>query len=287
MSAGAYVAKGSPATLIVVDGSTGYVVDPGYPPKRGKLLRKALKKLGVGEVVAILTHAHGDHVAALETLEPDEVYVHPAEIGSALIPECREALALGYPFHAKTDLMLFEPVSARRAKPLGSGVGPIEAIPLPGHTFGHTGLLFGKLLYVGDAVFGEKLLSKVGVPYFADHRAALASMELLLERVKGGEALLLSHGPLASGHEAARLVELNIERLAEVRRLVLSLLRGAMSDYEVAYAVLQHLGGEVNPTALLLATVTVRSVLAELYEEGLIEPCIDGKRLAWRLARQA
>lgn len=50
----------------------------------------------------------------------------------------------------------------------GDKIGTIEAIALPGHTFGHLGYCIDGVLYAGDAVFGDPVLAKYGVPYLMD-----------------------------------------------------------------------------------------------------------------------
>lgn len=279
---GAYLARGSPASLVVVEGETAYVVDPGYPPKRGRLLRKAINKLGVRRVTVVLTHSHGDHVAATPSLSPDEVYAPLPEIAAAELPELREAVALGYPFHSKTGIMLFEPIGVNNVKPLQDGIGPLRVLPLPGHTFGHVGLLAGDVVYAGDSVFGDRLLERVGVPFYMDHRLAFKSMEKLAQVSSKSRMVVLSHGPLVSGEEALRLIEANRRRLEEISRLVREALKDRpMSSSEVAATILSRLGAEISPLSLVLASTTVRSFVAELYEKGELEPAVKDGRLVW------
>jgi len=279
---GAYLARGSPASLVVVEGGTAYVVDPGYPPERGKLLRKAINKLGVRRVAVVLTHSHGDHVAAVPSLSPDEVYAPLPEVAAAELPELREAVALGYPFHSKTGIMLFEPVRVDNVKPLQGGVGPLRVLPLPGHTFGHVGLLAGDVVYAGDSVFGDRLLERVGVPFYMDHRLAFKSMERLAQVSRRSRVVVPSHGPLVSGDEALRLIEANRRRLEEVGRLVGETLKDRpMSSSEVAAAVLCRLSAEISPLSLVLASTTIRSFIAELYEKGELKPFVRDGRLVW------
>ena len=49
----------------------------------------------------------------------------------------------------------------------------IEVIPLPGHSAGMVGYLIGKVIYAGDAVFGDRLIRKVGLPFLPDLVSAL------------------------------------------------------------------------------------------------------------------
>lgn len=280
-----FLASGSPATLIVIEGEIAYVVDPGCPSKRGKLLRKALAKRGVSKVIALLTHGHGDHVSAVPSLKPDLVLAPLLEIGQVIEPAFREGVALEYPFHRETDLMMFELIRVPEAEPLEDHeLNCLSPIELPGHTFGHVGFLKDKFAYVGDAVFGDKLLGRVGVPFYLDHRLALETIARLRDLVRGGFTLILSHGPVVKGGEALKLLDKNEKRLREVGRAILRVLRkGGLSDRELAFRVLGELGAETSPLSVLLASKTVKSFLAKYYEEGVVRVELRGGEIVWAL----
>ena len=281
-----YYAKGSPASLIVVEGEKAYVVDPGMPKDRGKLLRKAVLKLGVSEIVALLTHLHGDHLLAVEYLQPNEIFIPPGE-AFAVKPNVREGVALCYPFHVKCEkLTLFEPAVLFSYKFLESNAGPFHVVDLPGHSPYQKGFLLGNVLYVGDAVFGDKLIARVGVPYFFDHRQGLESMNELLEYAEKGFKLVLSHGPVVQDKQAVSLVEQNISTIQRIRQLVLEELeKRERCVSEIALRILKRLGAACDATSVVLAERTVRSILAEAFEEGIAEPSVSGDKLVWQFKR--
>lgn len=117
--------------LVCSDTGKCAVIDPGADSQR------ILEKAAGGEVVAILiTHAHGDHIGALEDVRRATgapVYVNPLEVG-------RDQLAYDLPL---ADGMLIQ-----------VGNFQLKAITTPGHTPGMTcfDLGDGRIL-VGDTLF--------------------------------------------------------------------------------------------------------------------------------------
>ncbi|EHL99099.1 metallo-beta-lactamase domain protein [Acetobacteraceae bacterium AT-5844] len=162
--------------------------------------RAALKAAGVApEQVArvLLTHLHGDH--ALGLLEGDAAWLPRAEI---LVPEAdlrfftdpaaREAL----PEAKRGAFGITERVLRAyegRVRPIPNGpvaaFPGIEAIPLPGHTPGHTGYLLRggtqDLLIWGDALhlFTEQAADpETGLAYDIDPALAIRTRQDMLAR---------------------------------------------------------------------------------------------------------
>ena len=126
------------------------------------------------------------------------------------------------------------------------------------------------------------------MPYFFDHRQGLESMNKLLEYAEKGFKLVLSHGPVVQDEEAVSLVERNILAIQQVRQLILEELEereGCVS--EIASRILKRLAAACDATSIVLAERTVRSVLAEAFEEGIAEPLVRGDKLVWQFKRHA
>lgn len=70
---GIYLLRGSPSTLISIDGGNATIVDPGSSLERGKELRREISKLNVKRIAVILIHHHPDHIASIPNLKPDVV----------------------------------------------------------------------------------------------------------------------------------------------------------------------------------------------------------------------
>ncbi len=171
-----------------------------FGPTLGKA-RAALQATGIRpEQIdrVLLTHIHGDH--ALGLLDGTEPWLPQAEV---LIPEADLA------FFTDPALRLAQPEDKRgpfdiagslvsayagRLRRVTRGQIPglpgIEALPLPGHTPGHTGYLLqdagDSLLIWGDALHlqdEQTAEPEIGLIYDTDPAAALRTRRALLEHV--------------------------------------------------------------------------------------------------------
>jgi glyoxylase-like metal-dependent hydrolase (beta-lactamase superfamily II) len=128
-------------TSALIKGKQNIVTDPSLPPEQmAKVLfdRSGLRPDAVGAV--FITHAHGDHFEGLELFESARWYM------------------------SGIDLVLMKNSDDKRTRELAIKILPfdsgviegIEAVPLPGHTEGTTGLFFesdyGRVIICGDAV---------------------------------------------------------------------------------------------------------------------------------------
>ncbi|MBN8952717.1 MULTISPECIES: MBL fold metallo-hydrolase [unclassified Rhizobium] len=181
-----------PAGAILIDAGTG----TSWGPKYGHA-RSALRDAGItpGEIRSVvLTHIHGDH--ALGLLDGDEAYFPHAEVfvpGGDIAffsdPAAREAMpeARRGGFKAAEQLLR---VYGSRVKRIEAGevLPGIEALPLPGHTPGHTGYLvrggdksllcWGDTLHLGDLQPGDP---KIGLTYDLDPELAARTRRAALE----------------------------------------------------------------------------------------------------------
>ena len=280
-----YLVPGSPSTLVYVEEGTAYVVDPGRGEDRAVLLAEIVSELAE-EMVILLTHAHYDHLEAVQDLAmAGAVVAAPSREAAAVEdPEIRRSLVLGDPIPPGDLPWRVGPIRVDLRVEPGSQVGPLESIPLPGHSIGQLGYATPDgVLYCADAVFGERLLASVVVPYFSNVGEGLSSMDRVEEAAREFEALVPSHGPVCRRGRALRLVEKNREVLTAVaQRVEAELARGPASPEEVAARILRASGAELTPLSVALASVTVRSVIMEMAEEGRAEPVATERGLLWR-----
>jgi len=247
--------RGSPNTLI----AGRYVVDPGQPAERAGDI---LAEVGKAPVV-LLTHFHADHLMAVP--EGAEVY---APWGEELFVSSVKA-RLFFTHGVYVDNAVYKGGDLKVAgvvKP-GEHIGPFEVVPLPGHTFGQVGFYVEGVLYAGDALFGEKVLEKYGVPYLMDVDAFLESLERI--RSLDPEILVIGHGPVAgSRRRVAELIEVNRASVERAVRLVESALPGDVTA--IAVRLVKEVAAERGWENVLLTMTTVRAVLSKLAKEGRV-----------------
>lgn len=209
-----------------------WVVDPG-PALEAHLdavLAAGRARGGIGGLA--LTHDHGDHADGAAELA--------ARAGGVPVAAARWA-----------------PAGVRLEA--GTRVGPLEAIPLPGHASDHVCFAFGAACLTGDAVLGEG--SVFIAPEPGALRGYLAGLAAL--RARGFAVLLPGHGPPVTD-VAERLDGYVAHRLDREARLVAALDTGARAVEELLDAAWPDVSAAMRP----VAAVTLTAHLDKLEEEG-------------------
>ncbi|WP_333638731.1 MBL fold metallo-hydrolase [Pyrobaculum aerophilum] len=252
---GVRLLRGSPNTLIVGN----YVVDPGQPEDRaGEILSIAGRS-----PVVLLTHFHADHLTA--TPNGAEVYAPWGE--ELFVASVRARLFFTHGVYVEGAVYKGSDIQLSGVVKPGEKIGPFEVVALPGHTFGHVGYYTEGVLYAGDALFGEKVLEKYGVPYLMDVDMFLSSLDKIIEL--DPETLVIGHGPVAgSKRRIKELVEANKAAVERAVKAVEAAMPGDITS--ITIKVLKETGGERGWENVLLTMTTVRAVLSKLSREGLI-----------------
>jgi glyoxylase-like metal-dependent hydrolase (beta-lactamase superfamily II) len=139
---------------------------------------------------------------------------------------------------------------------VGETIGPLTALPLPGHSDDHVVFVAGPVAFTGDAVLGEGSVfveSRLGE--YLDGLRRLRSLDLAV--------LCPGHGPPV-WEPGERLDAYVAHRLDRERRLVEALERGLRSEDELLDAVWD----DAPPALRGAAAVTLRAHLEKLRGEG-------------------
>ena len=288
-----YLLRGSPITLIKILGYKAYVVDPGSSNNRGLELRGLLSnKFSVSKVITLITHHHSDHIYALTTLKPDETYV----------PYGEELLITNKAFRAfldySLDLTSIDVILSNYVAPdisldnvvtvePGDEVNGFKVIDLKGHTYGHVGYsIDDEVLYVGDALFGDKLLERVKVPYLNDFREFIDTLGRIKELVTitNYKYVVLSHGPLINRlDDLIKLIDVNLKYLINVKESVISVLREFRSLEQLTSLIITKLGIDESLISYLLTYTTLRAILNDLIRDGKVVAGISNGQLLFKV----
>lgn len=151
------------------------------------------------------------------------------------------------------------------APPAASGgeLGPLRAIPTPGHSPDHVAWLLGRVCCTGDAVLGEGSVFVAGT--LAAYLDALRELRAL-----GLELLLPGHGPPITD-PPAKLDEYLAHRLDRERRLLDALARGRRTVDEL----LDDAWSDAPEHLRLPAAVTLAAHLDKLEEDGRLPDGVE------------
>lgn len=144
---------------IVSDHGHALIIDPG---DEGREIAMMVRALNVKVDAICLTHAHFDHIGAIDTLLEEfnvDVYVNPAELDFLSQPEKNASASfVGIP-HLTLQA---KPVAYKEGQNLIGTFG-VTAYYAPGHSIGSTILEIGDNLFTGDILF-EGSIGRTDLP---------------------------------------------------------------------------------------------------------------------------
>ncbi|MEM0361656.1 MAG: MBL fold metallo-hydrolase [Sulfolobales archaeon] len=284
------VVPGSPVTLIVRCDSSNWLVDPGMGSDRFNILADVLSKINMYEYDILVSHTHYDHIEVLPYFRGKRIYVNESEYSQLISPLVREHATYGFnPLPRLMGLQRLvvpsEDVSTFSLRVI-SRLDCLELLDLSGHSPGLTGFIVDDVVFVGDSLFGDALLKRVGIPYHADVFKSLKVLNEVLGKLsdKGFDAVL-SHGPVVKSLKFKELVSLNIQRLEYIMKLLNDELSVGGSIEELAVRVLKKLEVDVSASNVYLSCATISSIISKLYEDRVVEHVISDEGVKWRLVR--
>ena len=280
-----YLVRGSPSTLIYMDGSTAYIVDPGHGSKRHKELRSALRRLGASRARVLVTHYHSDHhgVLASGKLEVEEVAAPPSDAPLIRDPRLRVIATFGYPLSPESGLLAFGALATRVDSEVTGYWGPLSLLDLPGHTLGQVGVETPDgVLYVADALFGPRVLERYSAPYHVDPCLALDTLRGLGERLGDYELIVPGHGPVEPGSRAVETARANADSVRGLLELIASLAEEGTTPAKV----LRKLPPSGEAGLALLVEQTIRGGMACLEARGVLEAEYTEGEVVWYKRRE-
>ncbi|MBB3696028.1 MBL fold metallo-hydrolase [Flammeovirga yaeyamensis] len=124
-----------------------FIIDPGYEKER---IQEYIKKEGLEVIGILLTHAHIDHMEALDCFDVP-IYIHEIEYKVLMDDNLN-----GFGYFQKDkgyDLSKMEIRKINEETKIPLGDEEISVIHCPGHTIGGVTFKIGHDLYTGDTLF--------------------------------------------------------------------------------------------------------------------------------------
>ncbi len=186
---------------------------------------------------------------------------------------------------------------------------PLDVISLPGHSTEQVGIVYGNILFVGDAFLTPEILDKHRIPFYTDIQEELKTLSYLktfvndattssaiaLSQLSGStlktkttpfKLVVAGHGEINSTPDQFNLViDYTVQRLESILEQVRnSLAHGEpRSTTDVLSSVAAAHGATITtlPQHALYNT-TIQAALSALYAQGEIQPIFQDNYLLWQ-----
>ncbi len=286
ISGNTYIISAPTNIGVYVNNQGVILIDSGNDKEAGRQIIKLLKEKGWEIKMIINTHSNADHIGGNNYIQRrSNCRIAATQLEAAFIqnPIFEPAFLWGgFPCSTFTNKFLMAtPAKITDIIPSSGKIldTDLEAIPLPGHFFEMIGVKTpDNVLFLGDALFPERIIHKYHFCFFYD----LASQLQTLERLEALEAEVFvpSHGIMTK--DIKNLITLNRDKIKEIISVILSL----CAKPTTLHLILEGLSKKYNLTfdanQYLLISSTVKSYLAYLYEKGELEMFFSASNITWQ-----
>ncbi len=292
--------------------------DHGMDKDTGQNILKQVKKLGLTPTALLITHAHADHFGGAHYLVRQtglKVYATRVEASVMSSPILEPLYLFGGaqpPRELQHKFFLAKPCMADvilEGNEQSVDQIPLDVISLPGHSTEQVGIVYGNILFVGDAFLTPEILDKHRIPFYTDIQEGLKTLSFLKTFVNDAttssaiapsqlsgsilktkttpfKLVVAGHGGINSTPDQFNLViDYTVQRLESILEQVRnSLAHGEpRSTTDVLSSVAAAHGATI--TALpqhALYNTTIQAALSALYAQGEIQPIFQDNYLLWQ-----
>ncbi len=275
----------APSNIGLVDTADGcWLIDSGNDKDAGRKLNRLIEDTGRHLSGIVCTHSNADHIGGNSFLQKKSscrIYASSGEVPFIHEPLLESSFLWGgRPFKQITSKFFKAQPSEVSDITEADVVYPFgRTVPLPGHFIDQIGILSPDgVLFLGDALFGETVLDKYGIPFIYDIESFRSSIAIIQEL--DADFYLPSHGDLTGTIDATAVK--NLEKAAQLESAVLDFLREQRGFDELLKLVSDHFGVEMNHGQYILVSSTLRSLLSSLSDRGLAEFLFEENCMVWR-----
>ncbi len=294
------------------------IIDSGMDKDTGQNILKQVKKLGLTPTALLITHAHADHFGGAHYLVRQtglKVYATRVEASVMSSPILEPLYLFGGaqpPRELQHKFFLAKPCMADvilEGNEQSVDQIPLDVISLPGHSTEQVGIVYGNILFVGDAFLTPEILDKHRIPFYTDIQEGLKTLSFLKTFVNDAttssaiapsqlsgsilktkttpfKLVVAGHGGINSTPDQFNLViDYTVQRLESILEQVRnSLAHGEpRSTTDVLSSVAAAHGATITtlPQHALYNT-TIQAALSALYAQGEIQPIFQDNYLLWQ-----
>ncbi|PKM52283.1 MAG: MBL fold metallo-hydrolase [Firmicutes bacterium HGW-Firmicutes-7] len=270
---------------IYIENREATIIDSGLDKDVAKQILRLLEENKWVLKRIINTHSHADHIGGNAFLcEKTKCHVITSKEEAHFIqnPLLEPALLYGgFPHKVLKNKFLMAKASYVTQiveAPTVLVDTQLEIISLKGHSIDMIGVKTpDNILFIGDSLFPEDILSKYSLTYLWDVRASIDTINTL--KTIYADLFVPSHGqPI---QEVAGLCNVNENKLMEITDVIHEFCAEEVTTEEALQKLCIHYDTKLNATQYVLLLSTLRSYLSYLCDEGKIEASYEQQRLTW------
>ncbi len=282
-----YIPSPSNVGLYVEDNNV-ILIDSGSDKEAGRQILKILKEKNWKLSLIINTHSNADHIGGNEFLQKRTECRIAATAMEAALTEypVLESTILNGGFPHKRLRNKFLLAKASSVTDIISNSEPIlntslNVVPLPGHFLDMIAVQTpDNVLFTADSIISEEILSKYHIHFLYDVGSHFETLEMLKNR--DDSLFVPSHGKPVKLTEFRDLVDYNKHKIKENIDVVLDSISREITSEEILAKVCNHYSIELNANQYVLIFSTIRSILAYLLDEKLIDVSYSSGRMLFR-----
>ncbi len=277
--------------VIVAPDKHAIAVDTGIDKEAARVLRRACEAVGLTLAAVVSTHHHADHVGGndylvrnipgLQVFAPlreaafiEDPYLEPMYLSSGATP----LVALRNKFVMATP----SPVHQRfESGSLSVRDIPLTIVDIPGHSLAQVAVVIDDVCFAADGFFGDRVLTKYGVPYAHDVAAQCASFGVLTSL--SVTHWIPGHGDAVKRTELEQTIAANQAAITHSRALILTAIQTPKTLPAVVATVQAVLA---MPSASLAQYAVFASGIAAylnwLVADGAAVAELSAEGLVWR-----
>lgn len=258
------------------------LIDTGSTRDVGKKVIRIVSEAGWQIDRVFITHAHGDHVGGNRIIVERtgaKIYAPDAECGFIRHTTLMPTYLFGaYP--PKEIRNKFLVAEESEALPLCQEALPegVEIIRLPGHSFDMVGFLCDGVAFIADALSSRATLDKYGIGVLYYVKSYMETLKTLPEIE--AKIFVPSHADVTE--DISEIADYNLKHTQRNIDKILEICQNPTDFDTILQQLFTFYGISMNFQQYTLVGSAVRSYLAYLSDEGLIEAVFDENKMLWK-----